>query len=37
MQGNHTPKGAIADVPAGAFYLKEVAANHNRVYARKAL
>lgn len=31
-----TPKGSLDNVPDGAYYLKEVAPNHNRIYARKA-
>jgi len=30
-----TPAGSITHVPEGAYYLKEVLGNHNRVYARK--
>lgn len=30
------PKGSVDNVPAGAFYLKEVTANHSRIYERKA-
>lgn len=30
-----TPAGSVDNVPAGAFYLKEVTATANRVYARK--
>ena len=34
-RAGYTPVGSVADVPEGAYYLKEVAGNHNRVYARK--
>lgn len=34
-KGGASPSGSIENVPAGAFYLKEVAGNFNRIYARK--
>jgi hydroxymethylglutaryl-CoA synthase len=34
-RGGFTPAGSLDNVPSGAYYLKEVMGNHNRVYARK--
>jgi len=35
-KSSFTPQGSIDNVPSGAYYLKEVGKNHNRIYERKA-